>query len=179
MLHTNTKIIAVTGVLLLVLSAGACAYFFHMVTEQKALLQSKVVEKAVMKSHQESLDTLLDTLASSKTYRESLISRIFHEEEVIDFLALVESIGREQGVALKTDSLIIEPVNEVFEKLVISISVEGSYASVTQVLKIFELLPYQSLIRKATIGRDMKKENESVDAWKGSFELSVTKFKKI
>ena len=175
MFHINTKIIATFGILLFMVSVGACALFFYKVSEQKTLLQSKVSERAVAKAHQESLSDLMKTLENTKTERESLISRILGENGVVDFLTLIESIEKEQNVTLKTDSLTVEPISDMFERLVVNISVTGSYASVVHVLKLLEQLPYQSAIRKTNIGREGKTE----EVWKGVFELSVTKFKKI
>ena len=174
MFHINTKIIATIGGVLLLASVGACVLFFYTVTEQRVLLQNKVSERAIAKARHSSLTELTKTLEDTKSARESLISRILSENGVVDFLTLIESIEKEQGVQIKTDSLTVEPISEVFEKLVINISVSGSYASVVQVLKLLEHLPYQSSIRKTSIGR----EERSTDVWKGMFEISVTKFKK-
>ena len=175
MFHINTKIIAALGGVLLIVSVGACVLFFYRVTEQRVLLQNKVSERAVAKARQSSLTELTKTLEDTKVARESLISRILSENGVVDFLTLIESIEKEQGVEIKTDSLTVEPISEVFEKLVVNISVTGSYTSVVHVLKLLEHLPYQSSLRKVSIGR----EDRSANVWKGMFELSVTKFKKI
>lgn len=174
MFHINTKIIATFGFLLLVVSVVACVLFFYKVSEQKTLLQNKVSERAVARAHQESLTELVKILEDTKVERESLISRILGENGVVDFLTLIESIEKEQNVTLKTDSLTVEPISDIFERLVINISVTGSYSSVVHVLKLLEQLPYQSTIRKTNIGREGKTD----DVWKGIFELSVTKFKK-
>ena len=179
MFDSNSKIIAAIGILLLLLSVSAFIFFIHTVNEKKAYYQEKLNEQGVLQAHEESLKKLSETLDISKEDRETLMTRILEEDGVIDFLYLVESAGKEQGVILKTESLTVAPVNETFEKLIINLSVSGEYASVIQVLKLLEQIPYQSEIKKATIGRDKDREGQSQGSWKGIFELSVTKFKKV
>lgn len=179
MFQNHTKIIASIGAALLLLSAGATAFFFYLVQEEKAAYREMVVEREIVKTRQASLKKLLETLTETKDDRETLTTRILKDQEVIDFLALVESVGKEQNVTLETESLTVQPINDAFESLVINLSVTGSYASVVHVLKLLEQVPYQSGIQKVTLARDVEREEDSANEWKGTFEIVVTKFKKV
>src|SRR5690606_5770932 len=100
-------------------------------------------------------------------------SRILEEEEVINFLALVETLGKEQGVELTTSALTVQPLDNVFEYLVMNVQIKGGYESVTHLIALFENLPYQSTLGKLQIRR------EEGGVWIAQFELRVTKFKKV
>ncbi len=179
MFQSNSKIIAAIGALTLLLSVSVCIFFMYTVNEKKSHYQEKLNEQDVLKAHEESLKKLSETLEETRNDRETLMTRILEEDGVIDFLYLIESAGKEQGVVLKTESLTVTPVNETFEKLIINLSVSGEYVSVLHVLKLLEQILYQSEINKATIGRDEGRGGASQGLWRGTFELSVTKFKKV
>lgn len=175
MLHKSTKIVTGIAVILFVFSVAVGSVFFGMVTKQKNALAELTMTRAQAKAHQESLTALTRTLEETQEARDVLIAQILKEEDVIDLLALIESLGGEQGVTFTTNSLTVEPVSDSFEKLVVDMSVEGSYASVMHVLTLLENLPYQASVRRAHVSKSV--DEDSV-VWKGEFELSVTKFKK-
>lgn len=174
MLHKSTKIIATTGILFFLLCLGVFSVFLHVVTKQKTEFTEQTVENLRAEAHHDALADLMETLAKTKSERESLISRVLREEDVIDFLALIESLGDEQGVGLTTTSLTVEPIDATFETLVVNVGVEGSYAGVMQVLKILEHLPYQTAIS----GFQISHGGGGNPTWKSTYNVRVTKFKK-
>lgn len=175
MLHKKTKIVAVISGIVFLSCVTAAAFFFHTVQGQKAIYTERNISLAQAKSDQESLRTLMHTLEETKLERESLISRILKEEDVINFLALLESLGAEHGVTLTTDSLKVEPLNETFETLLIHMGAEGTYVAVLHVLELFETLPYQVSIESTQLSN----AEGGGTTWKGQFSLRVTKMKKI
>ncbi len=173
MFHKNTKFITIATTLFFLVAVSVFSAFFFIVTKQKAHFHEKNVERAEMQAHQDSLTTLMRTLGDTEVERLSLRTRIVQDEDVVDILALIESLGKEQGVLLTTNSLTVAPVNNLFETLVINVSVEGSYQAIIHTLKLLEHLPYQS-----EVGR-VQMENKQGTRWGGSVEVRVTKFKKI
>ena len=176
MLHKSTKIIAIIGGLFFTASVITCLVFFSIVEKEKAEYIARSTERAQAKANEASLDSLIATLAKTEEARKSLRTRIIEEEEVIDLLAQIESLGKEQRTKLTTNSLTVQPINETFETLVIQLTVEGSYGSVMQVLKLLEQLPYQSSVNKVRVAL---MEGEGGSLWQGAYEVRVTKFKKI
>ncbi len=172
----SSKIIAGISSILLILSFVVLGIFYSMVAKQKVAYVNSTKERIEAEARKTSLETLVKTLDETKEERALLMSRILRDEQVVDFLSLIETLGREQGAALKTNSLNSVSLNDTFESLVISITVEGSYDAVMQVLKLFEHLPYQVVISSVRIENE---DGVGVLSWKGSFEMSVTKFKKI
>lgn len=174
MLHKTTKIIVIAGSLYLILSIAVYVVFFQMVTKQKMKFTEQTIERVQAEYYHKSLSALMETLEKTKGDRENLISRVLKEEDVINFLALVESLGKEQGVSLSTNSLTVEPIDAVFETLIVNVSVEGQYAGVLHVLKILEHLPYQVSVTKFQITRSSAEGS----VWKSTYDVRVTKFKK-
>lgn len=168
----RTKIIATLGGAFLLVSIIVCAAFFFIVTQKKNSYQARSIERQETKARLESLDALTKTLEETKSEREFIRSRILTEEEVIDFLALIESLGRNQGGDLTTSSLTVSPLNTDFETLDIDIRVRGTYGAIMNILRQFENLPYQVAISAVNITK------EDNDVWVSTFKIKVTKFKK-
>ena len=177
MLHRSTIIIATIGTLFLLGSVTACTIFARIVATEKADFIGRRTERAEAKSHRDSFESLERALKETKAERASLTERIVREEDVITLLALIEALGREQGVGLTTNALTVETSKTTFETLVISVTIEGSFDSVMQTLRIFEHLPYQSTVSNVQVGKSGDEKTGS-DAWKGSFQIRVTKYKK-
>lgn len=171
MLRNSTKIIATIGIAVLLVSVAVYGIFFLMVSKHKTDHIALSTERAEARAHKESLQKLMRVLDETSTERESLKGRFIEEDGVIDLLGLVETLGREQGVSLTTDSLTVQPGNSYFETLVIKISVEGQYAQVLGMLSLLEALPYQTVIYRTQVQRV-----ETGD-WRGVYEIGVTKFK--
>lgn len=176
MLHKNTKILVAISAIIFVVSVAACIAFFWIVSKQKAEYAGLLLERAQAQVHQEALQSLVRTLDDTKQERSSLLSRVLKDDEVINFLALIETLGKEQGVTLTTNSLNVLPGNGTFETLVVNIGVEGSYEEVSYIIRLLEQLPYQSTVNNVKMSRDSEGE---ASLWKGSFEVKVTKLKKI
>ncbi len=175
MIHTNTKIIAGVSTAFLCVCMMVSFFFIQKVESQKDLHRVKAQERMHMLERERSLEALTQMLAETEGERETLTSRILQEEDVIDFLALVNSLGKEQGVALVTNALKVDAIDkdQTFEMLVVSIGLKGSYESVAHVVSLFEHIPYQSSLTKLRMTQDEDGE------WSASFDLSVTKFKKV
>lgn len=175
MRNQNTYIASGLGILFLSVSIGACAVFLHEVEKKKETLHELGLLRAQTESRKKTLMTLTTALTDTKEERAYLTSRILKEEDVVDFLTLIESLGREQGTKLTTSSLTVEPVNSSFESLVVGVNVEGQYANLMHLLTLFEHLPYQVTIEKVVF----EKTSDGGSAfWKSFYEIRVTKTKK-
>ncbi len=174
MIHKNTKIIASISIIFLAVCITISFFFIQKVTAQKSTLATKTQERMAMLERERSLDALTQALSETESERAFMVSRILQEDDVIDFLALINNLGREQGATLVTNSLKVSPLDkdQTFELLVLQIGLEGTYASITQLIALFEYIPYQSSLTKLRISQDDQ------GVWSASFELSVTKFKK-
>jgi hypothetical protein len=176
MLQKSTKIIAATGILFFILSVVILSVFARMVSVQKAEFIDLSIAQARAEDHFAGLSALIRTLDETRVEREGLFAHILKDEDVIGFLNLIESIGKEQNVEITKNALIKEKIDGTFEILIMKMDVEGSYDDVMQMLKILEHLPYQSSIVNFRIA---KEDREEGTVWKSQYDVRVTKFLKI
>jgi Tfp pilus assembly protein PilO len=174
MLHKSTHIIAIIGFGFCVVSLAAYVFVFRQVEQHKVSLEEVRSSYARIEQNRDTLTALVEALKDTEGDRNELKSRILTESGVIDFLTLIEDIGREQRVVLKTNTITIRPINASFETVVISVQVEGTYDALLTLLTLFEQLPYQ-----VTIGDVQLSHTESVegDTWQSTYDIQVTKFK--
>ncbi len=174
MIHTRTKIVAsiVGGVCVLsVLALIGFQYVLVGLKSDLTLQEKKVLETKTQDSRLASLERLIE---ETETERAEIAKLILTEEGVVDFLALIETLGAEQGVTLKTESLTAPESAGLYDELSISLSVKGTERSVGHMLRLFETLPYRSTVEQVILTKD-----ESDGLWQGTFDLRVTKYKKI
>lgn len=177
MMHRNTQIIGGMSALLCIFAIGSFVMITYLVESKKILLEEERMAAAVAKAQYEQLASLVRLVDETAPERTELTSRVLTEEGMVDFLSLVETVAKEQGVKLTTDSLTVKDVSARFEQLDVQVSFEGSYDAVTHVLRLLEVLPYQSSIASVVVTRTEVTE-EGADAWNAAVEFSVTKFKK-
>lgn len=174
MVIKRTKIIGVVSAVSFFGSLALLIGFIVLLRTSEAELAERKIQIAEMQNNEQALSSLVRLVEETTTERGEIVSRILHEEDVIDFLALIEELGREQGVELNTTSLNVASVDNLYDELQISVSVTGSRASVIHMLKLFETLPYQSYISRARISQTSGAE---ANAWSGTFAVHVTKYK--
>lgn len=172
--HKSTRVIAVIGGLLCLGSIFLYWGFFHLVEQHKIHLEEMRDTHARIEQNRDTFTALVARLDETRGERASLQKRLLTEEGVIDFLTLIENVGREQQVLLKTNTITIHPINEVFETVVINLSVEGAYPALVKVLTLFEYLPYQVSIRNVQFSA---MEGEKKDTWSSTYDIEVTQFK--
>lgn len=174
MVYKSTHIIALIGCLFFVGSLVVCVLFFQHVEQKKTILTELRTAYAQVEQNRGMLATLVQTLDDTKDERLSLLTRVLTEERIITFLSLIESVGREQQVALKTNSIAIQPINNTFETVVVSVTVKGSYDALLKTLTLFENIPYQSTVRNVQF-----RHVEDTDEWEAQYDIYVTKYKKV
>jgi Tfp pilus assembly protein PilO len=175
LIHKSTKLITAVSILFFVACITVSGAFLDRVAKQKEVYETKTMDRRSMIEREKGIVTLTEELEATKEERAFVASRILREDDVIDFLALIEGVGREQDVALQTSSLKVESIDTMFEALVVSIDITGTYDAVVHMVTLFEYLPYQVSLGKLRIRNESENENN----WTASFEIRVTKFKKV
>lgn len=177
MIHRGTKIFAVIGGLFFLGGIGLCVYFFNNLSEKKVVYAEQRKNQAELEARSAQLATLSQKLEETNEHRKRLATRVLEDAQVIDFLGLIETLGNEQGVTLKTDTLRVEEAEAPFEYLVMRMSIEGNYDAVMHTFKIFEVLPYRSMVSNVSLRRSEGDKGE--DVWRGECSLRVLKFKNV
>lgn len=161
------------GAILLLVALTAFIGVSYVVGIKKGELATQLETAAAAKAHERELASLVRVVNDTKQEREELDSYVLSDEGVIDFLTLIESVAKEQGVELKTSNLTEQDGGATFERVGALVTVAGTYESIAQTLAIFESLPYQSGITSIVLTKDADSEN----GWAAQIELAVTKFK--
>lgn len=175
MIHTRTKIIALIAFGLCLGSFAICGAMFFVINGQKQNLYDARLKAAEAEMQARALSALEATVTRSKDDRAKLSGYILADDAIIDLLSLIETTAREQGVKLKP-KLETAPIDDVFEELRISISIDGSFDGIMRILRIIETLPGQGSVPQVSITRG---GGEGASVWSGTVLLVVTKYKKV
>jgi hypothetical protein len=175
MMHQRTKIVAGVSIGMCVVAVTLFFGALYMLSQKKVALTELASQIAMTKARENELTALARIVESTRTERAELHTRILTEEGVIDFLSLIETLAKEQGVALVTDTLTVGEMSPQFESLNVKLSLSGSYEKVLHVLEMFETLPYQASVVRTSFSNSEPKQGSG---WQADIELEVTKLKK-
>lgn len=176
MVSKNTNIALLLSALFCVGTLSVLVVFFYLGESHKVTFIEKSAQDIQEKARESALEKITSTLEETKDDRLSLSSRFPREENIVDVLASIERLGKEQGVEITTNTLTISPIDTVFETLVINVGIDGSYDAIIHVLKLLEVMPYQ--VRVANVHLERVGEGGG-SSWRASGEIRITKFKKI
>jgi len=134
----------------LTLLLGGLYYVFHL---EDSLIQIRVDTKRGQDERQQ-LSALEALAKNTSTERGRLASYIVQDQGVINFLALVESVARAHGVTPNTQLITPTPLpgETLFENLVVTLSLSGSFEGIQSVIAQYENLPYQVHIEHVGMG---------------------------
>lgn len=116
---------------------------------------------------------------------DKLSSRLVASEGAVPFIDTIETLARETGLAITTQSISQAQAPEgadTFERLQLVLSTDGSWSSTYKFLTLLETLPYKITLKStsftredagtATVSTSTKAKN-----WKSSFIVDVLKHK--
>jgi Tfp pilus assembly protein PilO len=172
MIHRHTKLIALISTLICAAALGTLLVFWYVIETKRTALNDALTLTAEAHTKEQELHNLERTLEQTNTHRVHLEQLILTDEEVIDLLSLIETLGREQGTVLTTSALTVHEIDSIFEELSVTVSIEGSYVSVMRIMTLLEALPYQSSITRVSLER----VTDEYGVWAGTVEIRVTKF---
>jgi hypothetical protein len=173
----TTKIIAIISATVFFASAALFVGFFFVTIGLGEDVRIKQSERAQTEAHASELSTLVQLVETTTEERSTLQTYFLAEGDVIKFLELIESVGREQGATLITKSLTVTESNGDFSELHVVVSASGTYESLEHVLRIFESLPYQSYVNNITMSRSGS--TDETDEWSGTFDVRITTYKTL
>ena len=174
MVSRHTKVFGSIAGFIFLASMIVLFVFIYVIISSNSQLTEQKVKREQALLHQQDLDALARLVEETGAERGELMGYVIDDEEVITFLALIETLGREQGVELKTDALTVAEKNDLIEVLQVQISMVGPYDSVLHLLSIFESLPYRSFIANVSFAQAAREIT-----WNATFTLHVSKFKKL
>ena len=150
MIH-KTKIVFILSLIYL---AGAGAAFSFMTLEVDrvgSILEGRVLVIANRYAQEKKFVELNELVLATESERDFLTDYILSESDTISFLAEIERIGSEQGVALSTNSLKATENLNAPNELEVIFSIVGSKDLVFRMLTILESLPYENEVSYLTL----------------------------
>lgn len=181
MIHRKTKIIAGLSLTACIVSLALCIGFAYLVLDHKHTLVEELTAVAVAQSRRASFDELVAIAKNSESERTHLKSFLLEEENIIEFLALIEAVAREQGVEVKTSNLTVVPLG-AFEELTLTLSLKGSYGAILHTLRLLETIPYQSRISAVQLSQGMTEgvgDAQKEEGWSALIEMHITKYRNL
>ena len=174
MITKRTRFIFLLALATVLGSAVLFTFLIFNINNRDSELVEKQIEAKRAEVLTNELSALVRLVEETQGEREELNEYILTDDQVIDFLALLEATANQQGLNHSIDSLSVAPVNDTFEELSVRMTARGDQGTVEHVLKVLETLPYQSFVSETTLTRN---EDESgVSTWEGIFLLRVTKY---
>ncbi len=160
-------------VLLVVTTSGRNTDLAERVTELEAKLQKA--------AHAESLKALVLDTADE---RAELSARLVKAEAVVDFIKEVEALGRTSGAKLTINSVEIKQIPDAapeipIELLSVSLSAEGSWASLMHLVALVETLPAKASIDRVNFSLASAGTARAAAVWNASMQFSVAKEKAV
>lgn len=184
MRRSSTKKIIITLCILLILSLGAIGVLYILIQRSSykvsnyEIQQQKINEKIVQ---DKSLQSFLET---SGPDIERLSSRIVPKEGTVEFIELIEKLGRDNNLSIEVESVKINEAptqKEQVELLTLSLATKGSWNSTYRFLSLLETLPYKVIITSVGMteqGSEGDPKAKSVQSgWNGAFTFGVIKYK--
>lgn len=169
MFSRKTKIIGVASLVSVLVSGAVLGGLFFILIGKEADYYAQVEMRAEGRATDRQLAALVTLAENSRESRAALDQYVLPADAVITFLALIESLAREQALGIETRSIAIDPLNSRFETVLLTIAVDGAYEDVTHMLDLLESLPYQSDVYRVSINNNGREST-------GVFSLQVTKF---
>lgn len=168
-MHKKTLIIGILSLLFFTLCALAYGFFLRdLFTRSETLIGHKSdIKNADLQDG--SLALLSREIHEGESRDRELQTRALHDEEVINLLAELETIAKQESMTLETDSLTQKTEGE-FTSILITLRARGTYARVSHFLRILESLPYRTHISSVDVGKGSENQN---DEWEGVIAFSI------
>lgn len=180
MLLTTKKSLIIALTLSLV-AGGAFGGAWYAVFYYKQIVKQRGATALLASKKETDVLELKKTLEDTEEDRSKLRQFIIGDDDVANFLELVENTARGQGLQVATKAVTVEPIKDtaLFEQLSLTLEVEGEYQGVASMISLLETLPYQVSITSVALERTSLKGDVAPQVWRGRFMMKVTKEKKI
>ncbi len=174
MVHSRTKIVAGISITICAVSCAVFLWLLYTLSVYESRLYDEKEAAVELDSRQKKLASMEKLVEETKTARTELNQLILTEDQVVEFLTMIEGIGSALGLKVETKALTVLPGKGTFEEISMNLVFEGGEASVLRAIQIIETLPYHSAIDRATLSRT----GGSGTDWTADMDLRVSKFKK-
>ena len=177
MITPETKTFSISAGIVCAVALVVLGGMLYLIERKDGLYEHEQSRRATHAAIEREFASQTALLAETAADRKELARSMLTEDTVVDFLSLVGTLARAQGVVAETRSLAVESIegNETFEYLTLTMDVTGAFSPVMETLVLLESLPYQINIRTTTVERADAQTGDGL--WQGRYRLYVTKYK--
>jgi hypothetical protein len=165
---SKTFTILIIALIFALSSAGMLGFVLYKVHREGLELTQRVTLIADRDAKIQMYGELSRLVEETESERAELSSYVLTENETSSFLTEIERLGAETGNKLSTASLDVVEKGSDYDELHIKFNVEGTEASVKEMLHVFEILPYHSKVDSVLLTK------ESNDSFRGVINLTVS-----
>jgi len=159
-------IIIILIVLANLLLAGGWFYLSSQISLQKEIKDETLKELALIEAKIKNKGDLKLILPETKDEREKINSAFLNDQEVINFIEVLEDISEKSKSNLEISSIKKENDTRVF-----NIVISGPFKNVLQYIMLLENTPYQPDILRANMNIDQEKE-----LWNARLNIGINNF---
>lgn len=178
-LFARTKSLALISLLCTVGALGAYIFFaYYTLRTHHANAELAVAVVAEMQKERglRATDKLLQELAEEE---EAISSRFVPADDIVSFIELLETSGKDAGVSLEVASVGIAPEKDAaHEWLTISLKARGAWEKLFHFLVLLETMPFVIELEQAGLKYELEDQAQK-GTWEGVFMIRAAKLKSI
>lgn len=171
MLRSTSRTLTITA-LAAILSVASYAALWYLIGDRLERAAAQNILRAQSLARGLELSALEKMITDTHADRMRLVDFVVTDDKLTEFLALVESTVRSQGLEASTRAVEIEAgTGGPFEMLKLTIAADGDYEALKRLIVLLETMPYQIDMRSVSLSRG------SANSWSGVFMFAVTKLR--
>lgn len=184
----KTKKVFITALLFSFAIIGLYCYLWVKIIQKNQNIALLLGEVETLNMEKETFYSIKEKMSETAPLREKLTEFFIPKDGVVSFLNKIQSLGTENELEFKVDSVSIEDdasAPDSFENVKLNIEAEGAWADIYRFSTLMELMPLKVFVEKVDLeivpiaNLDVSKsQTESSNAkWKSKMNLSVVKLK--
>jgi Tfp pilus assembly protein PilO len=169
----------------LTLIFGAAWYFLYgAIAESASADQERISQQTAADAATNQDQSLAAFLTDSSSTASTLLASVLPADGSVSFIEQVENVAKKENVGLHVGGVSLSAPTDIpstasgFEDLDLSLSVQGSWASVYQFIATIESFPYRIDVTNVSINQSIYGTGKQTQSfWSGSISLLVLKVK--
>lgn len=164
-----------------IMLASVYLYALMNIEQKKQHTSELASDIEALAGQKENLKSVKKNVSETVAVRDELDNYFVPKDGVVKFLNLLQSLGNENHLALKVNSVGIEaaPLSpDIFEMIGANLEVSGTWPNVYRFASLVEMLPFKVYLHTVNLAKVSDKSvGSSPLAWKGMFTIGVLKLK--
>lgn len=179
-MNKTTRLVTTSSVLC-VLAIGAFLFLFFFIRIEVDHLETLSEDVRLAEDQQDKLESLRQTVARITKDRERLDSYFLAEQDIPNFLEVIEDLGTQTNTTVTLTSVeeskwrlpnaSEKDEQAVYKTLVLTITAEGAWDGVFQMVSLLETFPAPVIVHQASF--DVASTESNPIKWKSTMRVSV------